>query len=184
MKINNSKFNKLIDQHTKTMAKREQGIAKITESYDEALQNVEIAKMDIEKAKESYDPNALVEAKIRLSASEEVVETFKEALDATSRDWVYSNQEIDHLVRESEKFAREVEESACQALGELISKMLPIIEETDKVFDDVNEYRREVTRGYTAGASGYHPIWGLGLLQNVKRDVSHYLQHYSQYIKK
>lgn len=184
MKINNSKFNKLIEQHKKAMAKREQGIAKITESYDEALQNVEIAKMDVEEAKKAYDPNALVEAKIRLSASEEVVETFKEALDTTTREWVYSNQEIDHLVRESEKFAREVEESACQALGEIISKMLPIIEETDKVFDDVNEYRREVTRGFTAGETGYHPIWGLGLLQNVKRDVSHYLQHYPQYIKK
>lgn len=184
MKINDSKFNKLIEQHKKAMAKREQGIAKITASYEEALQNVEIARTDVEEAKKAYDPNALVEAKIRLSASEEVVETFKEALDTTTREWVYSNQEIDQKVREAEKFAREVEESACQALGEIISKMLPIIEEADKVFDDVNEYRREVTRGYTAGEAGYHPIWGLGLLQNVKRDVSHYLQHYPQYIKK
>ena len=184
MKINNSKFNKLIEQHNKTMAKREQGIAKITESYEEAKRNVEIARMHVEVAKQNYDPNAMVEAKVRLNASEEVVETLKEALDEESKAWAYSNQEIDQKVREAEKFAREVEESACQALGELISKMLPIIEETNKVFDDVNEYRREVTRGFTAGASGYHEIYPEGLLRNVKAHVFHCLQYFPQYIKK
>lgn len=184
MKINNSKFDKLIDQHKKAMAKREQGIAKITESYEEALQNVEIARMDAEEAKKNYDPNAMVEAKVRLNAAEEVAKTLKEALDGETQTWAYSNQEIDHLARDSEKFAREVEESACQALGEIISKMLPIIEEADKVFDDVNEYRREVTRGYTTGAYGYNMVYPEGLLRNVKANVSHYLQYFPQYIKK
>lgn len=184
MKINNSKFNKLIEQHNKTMAKREQGIAKITESYEEAKQNVEIARRDAEEAKQNYDPNAMVEAKVRLNAAEEVAKTLKEALDGETKTWAYSNQEIDQKVREAEKFAREVEESACQALGEIISKMLPIIEEADKVFSDVNEYRREVTRGFTAGEYGYNMVYPEGLLRNIKANVSHYLQYFPQYIKK
>ena len=184
MKINRTNFDKLVKQHEKDMEKREQGIAKLTQSYEEAKTNVEIAKNDLEEAKQDYDPNAMMEAKIRLNAAEEVQETLKNALDEATHAWVYDNSEIDKRVREAESFARETEESAGYALGEIIAKMIPIIEEADKIFDDANEIRRKVTRGYTAGPAGYHQIYPNGLLGAVKKDIARYMQHFPQYMKK
>jgi len=177
--VNKDKFDKLVAQHKEQKEQKEKVVKEFTEKYEEARSTAEKARQDMKEAQKTYDPTAMLEAKIRLNASEEVEKVFEETLNQEKRRSLYSGEEMDSLIREAIGNFNEMNEAANYALGEIASKMLPILDDAQQLFLSTTDFITDVAGIEMSSHYIFRPT---GLLANLLREINHDRQAFPEYI--